>query len=414
MATKLPIFESPFESYTATEVLGEGGAGRVYEAKTDSGKVVAIKCLSPERITTERQKRFKNEISFCQSQNHKNIVNVIDTGAIFIKEVKCPFYVMPRYTGTLRTLMAELQPNEILAVFSQILDGVEAAHFSGVWHRDIKPENVLWEKGKNELVVADFGIAHFEEDEIYTAVETKHAARMANYQYSAPEQRARGAKVDHRADIFSLGLLLNELFTGEIPQGAGYRHIADVSPDHGYLDDIVESMIQQKPENRLSSIAEIKKELIGHKNSFVAHQRLELAKKQVVKANEPPEFKEISIVGLDYENGVLTLQLSGNIPPGWTQEFHRPRGGHSFVLGYGPESFRIAGDRAIIGNLRHDENLVQQIVNHAKSYVSAANSGYVMQLRENAERAENERRKQYEKEIAEAELKKNILSKVKL
>ena len=71
MKSKLPTFETPFESYPAKKVIGEGGAGRVYEATNDSGEIVAIKCLAPERITSERQKRFKNEIGFCQSQNHK-------------------------------------------------------------------------------------------------------------------------------------------------------------------------------------------------------------------------------------------------------------------------------------------------------------------------------------------------------
>jgi serine/threonine protein kinase len=413
MKSKLPTFETPFESYPAKKIIGEGGAGRVYEANNDSGEIVAIKCLAPERITSERQKRFKNEISFCQSQNHKNIVHVIDTGAVYIKEVKCPFYVMPLYSGTLRTHMEGLQSNNVLPVFSQILDGIETAHLSGVWHRDIKPENVLWNEGNNQLVVADFGIAHFEEDEIYTAVETRIATRMANFLYSAPEQRVRGAQVDHRADIFSLGLLLNELFTGEIPQGTGYKRIAQVSQEHGYLDDIVESMIQQNPDNRVNSIEEIKKELIGHKNAFVALQRFEESKNQVIKVSEPQEFEEINIASLDYGNGTLTLLLGRNVPPGWAQEFQHPRGGHSSLLGYGPENFQIRGNKATIG-VREDENFVQQIVNHAKNYVSAANRGYAEQQREHARQEERRQREQYEKEVTESELRKNILSRIKL
>lgn len=413
MAKKLPVFETPFESYSGMQVLGEGGAGRVYEAASSSGDVVAIKCLAPERITSDRQKRFKNEIGFCQRQEHSNIVRVIDTGALFINEVKCPFYVMPRYSGTLRTHMDKLQPNDVLPAFAQILDGIEAAHLSGVWHRDIKPENVLWNEKNNNLAIADFGIAHFEEDEIYTAVETKIAARMANFQYSAPEQRVRGAHVDHRADIFSLGLLLNELFTGNIPQGSGYKRIVEFSPEHEYLDEIVESMIQQTPENRPSSIAEIKKELIGQKNAFISLQRLEVTKNKVVTEVEPPEFEEISITGLDYENGSLTLEFSSYIPPGWADEFHNPRGGHSSLMGFGPETFRIQGNRATIG-VREDENFIQQIVNHAKNYTAAANQGYVQKLREHAQQEEARKRKEYEAEVAAAEMKSSILTKVKL
>lgn len=412
MAKKLPVFETPFESYSVTEVIGEGGAGRVYEATSSSGDIVAIKCLAPERISSDRQKRFKNEIGFCQKQEHSNIVRVIDTGALFINDVKCPFYVMPRYSGTLRTHMHELQPNEVLPAFAQILDGIEAAHLSGVWHRDIKPENVLWNEDNN-LAIADFGIAHFEEDEIYTAVETKIAARMANFQYSAPEQRVRSASVDHRADIFSLGLLLNELFTGEIPQGSGYKRIFEFSTEHEYLDGIVESMIQQTPDNRPNSIAEIKKELIGQKNAFVSLQRFEETKKKVVPEVEPPEFNEISIIGLDYNNGSLMLELSNSIPPGWADEFHNPRGGHSSLWGYGPETFRIQGNRAII-DVREDESFIQQIVDHAKDYTAAANRGYVQRIREQAQQEGARRRKQYEAEVAAAERKSSILANVKL
>lgn len=312
MAKKLPSFETPFETYQATKTIGEGGAGRVYEVVNSSDETFALKCLVPERITSERLKRFKNEIGFCQTQEHVNIIHIIDTGVITVKKTKCPFYVMKKYSGTLRTLMEKMQPHGALPAFSQILDGVEAAHLSGVWHRDLKPENVLWESSDDNLAIADFGIAHFEEDAIYTAVETKNAARMANFRYSAPEQRLRGAEVDKRADIFSLGLILNELFTGEVPQGSGYKRIEEVDTSYSYLDDIVESMIQQSQKKRPVSISEIKKELIGRKNEFIALQRYNELKNQVVRTAEPEEFEPITPIKFDYDNGVLTLFLSDN------------------------------------------------------------------------------------------------------
>ena len=256
-------FESPFDVYDVGKVIGEGGAGLVYEVTNAGGDPFALKCLAPERITAERLKRFKNEIAFCQKQDHPNIIKVVDTGATLIKNVKCPFYVMHRYSGTLRTRMRDIRPDDALRAFSQILDGVEAAHLADVWHRDLKPENVLWNERDGRLVVADFGIAHFEEEELYTAVETKAAARMANFLYSAPEQRMRGAPVDRRADIFSLGLILSELFTKEVPQGAGFKRISDTHAAYGYIDDLVDSMIQQNPTNRPPTIETIKKDLIG-------------------------------------------------------------------------------------------------------------------------------------------------------
>ena len=333
MAKKALTFDTPFDSYQVTSVLGEGGAGRVYAVINSSGEMFALKCLSPGRVTSERLRRFKNEIGFCQRTSHKNILRIDDTGLAEVEGAKVPFYVMKRYEGTLRTRMVSLGANDVLHVFALILDGVEAAHLLNVWHRDIKPENVLCNNIGNELVIADFGIVHFEEEEIYTAVETKVASRMANFQYSAPEQRVRGTKIDHRADIFSLGLLLNEMFTREIPQGAGYKRIASVSPDNAYLDDLVELMIQQNPSNRPESIGEIKRELIGRKNRFIAEQKLDAKTKQVVVATAPAGFTPISIVALDYSNGTLSLALSDTPPPGWAQEFHHPRGGHSSIMG---------------------------------------------------------------------------------
>lgn len=406
-------FESPFDIYSVSNVIGEGGAGLVYEVTNTAGESFALKCLAPERVTAERLKRFKNEITFCQKQDHPNIIKVVDTGSSLIKYIKCPFYVMRRYSGTLRTRMRDVKPDDALRVFSQILDGVEAAHLANVWHRDLKPENILWNERDGTLVIADFGIAHFEEEEIYTAVETKAAARMANFLYSAPEQRVRGASVDRRADIFSLGLLLNELFTKEVPQGSGFPRISGAHAAYGYIDDLVDSMIQQNPNNRPPTIEAIKKELIGRKNAFIALQQYDAATKQVVSSSKPSEFTPLTLVGLDYANGTLTLKLSGNVPIGWAQEFQEPRGGHSSIVGYGPERFQIRGDNITI-DVRDDERFIQQIVDHAKNYVAAANRGYVEQQKEIATRQEREQRTALERKIAEAELRKNVLAKVKL
>jgi len=411
---KNPIaFDTPFDTYTALDIIGEGSAGRVYVVKNASGEEFALKCLTPQRITTERLKRFKNEIQFCQNYSHPNIVSITDTGSILVKGVKCPFYVMHRYAGTLRTLMGKLKPDEVLPLFSQILNGVEAAHLAKVWHRDLKPENILYEQRENRLLIADFGIAHFEEEEIYTVVETKAADRLANFQYSAPEQRIRNSKVDHRADIFALGLILNELFTGEVLQGAGHRRIGDIAATYAYLDDLVELMTQQNPEKRPGSIEIIKLELIARKNKFVAIQKYDEAKKQVISASELPQFDPIRIVNFDYGDGMLKLNLSRNVPSGWVQEFQNPRGGHSSILGYGPGQFVISGDIASIG-VRDDENFIQQIIDHAKNYVNMANAGYVQQIQEHARKEEQQQKAALEKKIAEAEKRKNILSKIKL
>ena len=411
MAKQKQVFETPFDVYTELGLLGEGGAGRVYEVQNDKGQTFALKCLSPDRITTERRKRFKNEIGFCQRTLHRNIVRVLDTGVIKLKGVMCPFYVMPKYKSTLRSLIGSVQAAQVLALFAQLLDGVEAAHKLDVWHRDLKPENILWDG--TSLVIADFGIAHFEEDAIYTAVETKVASRMANFLYAAPEQRARGVSVDRRTDLFSLGLILHELFTHEVPQGTGYRSIGSVAHEFGYLDPIVERLLQSSPERRYQTIDEIKRDLIGHKNSYVAQQRLDEVTRQVVASTDPPAFQPLKIVDFDYSAGTLVLQLDRNVPSGWAQEFHQPRGGHSAVMGYGPKAFDIQG-RNVSVEARESESLIQSLVNNAKNYVEAANRGYVQQQQELAARQERADREVQERRIAEARLRANILKNVKL
>ena len=411
MAKQPHRFETPFDTYTEIALLGEGGAGRVYEVQNDKTERFALKCLSPDKITSERRKRFKNEIGFCQRAAHRNVIRVLDTGVIDIRGTMCPFYIMPKCQATLRTLIANTPPDQVLSIFAEILDGVEAAHKLNVWHRDLKPENILWD-GKSPLI-ADFGIAHFEAEEIYTVVETKVASRMANFMYSAPEQRARGALVDHRADVFSLGLILNEMFTREVPQGAGYPTIGSVAHSLAYLDPIVEKMIQLSPDKRYQTIEEIKGDLIGHRNTFVAFQKLDEAKRQVVPSTTPPSFQPLRIVSFDYSAGTLTLQLDGNAPSGWAQEFHQPRGGHSYIHGHGPESFQVQG-RTITTNVRENESLIQDLVNHAKSYVDAANRGYVLQQQELAARQERANREAHEQRVKEALLRANVLKNVKL
>lgn len=309
--------------------------------------------------------------------------------------------------------MERLKPDDVVARFCQVLDGVEAAHLENVWHRDLKPENVLWCETGSELVIADFGIAHFEEDEIYTAVETRVADRMANFRYSAPEQRVRGQKVDHRADIFSLGLLLNELFTGTVPQGAGYGRIGGVYSDHAYLDEIVEHMIQQDPANRPSSIDVIKRALIGSKNRFVALQKYDEVSRQVVNASQPPVFPPISIVGVDYLEGALVLALSRKPPRRWSELFCNPQGNYSSIQGYGPEAFRFNEDKVFIG-VRADASLVQQLVNFAKQYAEMANRIYSEEVVAQALEEEQRQRVLLQKATASAAFRKDLLSRVKL
>lgn len=262
-------FDTALENYKVEKILGEGGSGRVYLTKDSKGNEFAIKYLRPELVLSDRLNRFKNELEFSRINTHPNILSLRDYGFVEMESKKIPFYVMRLYPSNLRQLISSgLVPEMAYELFQKMLYGIEEAHRNDIWHRDIKPENILIDSSDSSLVIADFGIAHFSEDELYTAVQTQKSERLANFQYAAPEQRTKGSQVDQRADIYALGLILNEMFTGETPSGTEYMKVSEKSKAFSYLDAIVEHMIRQSPKKRPASINEIRLEMFSARQSM--------------------------------------------------------------------------------------------------------------------------------------------------
>jgi len=229
MLKKNTHLTTAFEEYIIQTQVGQGGNGTVFEAIDSSKNTVAIKLIDRNITSKDKLKRFKNEIGFCQNNTHPNIVKVLDYGAYLADSKDIIFYVMPYFSKTLRTKIKEgIERNIIFPLFMQMLDGIGFAHSKGVWHRDIKPENILIDPLTNQVVIADFGIAHFSHDIIVTSIETKATDKLANFVYAAPEQRERNGLVDGHCDIFSLGLILNEMFTGTVIAGTNYKTVSDV------------------------------------------------------------------------------------------------------------------------------------------------------------------------------------------
>jgi serine/threonine protein kinase len=308
--TKLnkPIpFETTFGVYLADELIGEGGAGRVYGGTDNDKFPIAIKVLAEDRASTDKRNRFKNEIAFLSRNRHPNIVTVIDHGVARGGEINGAFYVMPRYDGNLRDLIKlGIKPDEVLALFLQMLDGVEAAHLKNVVHRDLKPENILHDKKSRTLAIADFGVARFTEDILATVVETGPNQRLANFQYAAPEQRTAGQQVGVTADIYALGLMLNEMFTGVVPHGTQYRTIGQVSESMGFLDEIVSRMLSQAPGQRPISIEELKGLIQRHRSEAVSLQKLSAIDRTVIpsqKIDVPLAAEPPRLVNVDWDRG---------------------------------------------------------------------------------------------------------------
>jgi serine/threonine protein kinase len=336
---------------------------------------------------------------------------VLDDGLVKWEGATAPFYVMPLYVGTLRDdLNRGMQPEKVLPAFSQILDGVEAAHLQGIFHRDLKPENVLVDEN-GKYAVADFGIAHFEEAELLTAVETQSHERLANFVYAAPEQRIKDRKVTLAADLYALGLLLNEMYTGEVIQGTGFKRIAPVSQSHSYLDEVVEKLVQNNPDARYDSIDGLKKELIGRRNMFVAQQELSRVSGSVVPKFAPGLVEPVELVSVNWVDDVLEFGLNRFPDSGWVQRFQNPREGYSSLMGAEPGRFAFSGTRVSIP--AHERN-AETILSHIKQYVAMANRGFQQDFDADSANREQLERQKLEATQRAAEARVRVLAKLKL
>jgi serine/threonine protein kinase len=368
----------------------------------------------PNQSTRDCRKRFKNEIVFSERTRHPNLVRVVDHGVATFPKGPAPFYVMPRYSGSLRKAMPSLADLMMrLRYFDCILSGVEAAHLANVIHRDLKPENIFVERDRDNVVVGDFGIAHFTDEELYTAAETRDDKRLANFQYAAPEQRMRGTQVDKRADIYALGLLLNELFTGSVPHGTAYRTVGSVIQEYAWLDPLVESMLRQQPTDRPVSVEAMNLALIGHRQDYVTRQRLDELQNTVVTTTEitdPLALAPLTLVDFEWAAGELALILSKDVNDEWAQAFHRINYGAA-TMGKDPNRFRVSGNRARIDAREHE---VQQVIDYFKPWLPLVTAEYRRQLENRLRQREAQERAKALAEQEELTRRKRLRESIKL
>ena len=392
-----------FDEYTLGRQLGQGGTGTVYEGKASDGSTVAIKLLRAG-LSIEKSKRFKNEISFCQNDWHSGIIRVIDHGVITDAQEKRLFYVMPLYEKTYRAYFpTEKDFAKLVSALTQILDAVEAAHLRKCYHRDLKPENILVDKTGTQFVVSDFGIAHFEEDDLATPIETLHADRLANFQYAAPEQRKKGAKVDHRADIYALGLIFIETFTGDVPHGTGAKKIADVSPEYSYLDELVERMRHQSPDSRYQTIGDLKSDLLKMGKIAVSFQKVNSLQKAVVSESDISGnslvANPVKIIDVDHDGNTLICTLNHSVPRDWIEVFHS-RGANTWSGMLHP---RMASFHGNVISVQTPIDHATQAKGMVDQWLSGTNNAYREHLVEQARHASQDKRRKLD---ADAELEK--------
>lgn len=244
--------------YTIGNQFKQGGSARLFNVKDAEGNDYVIKVIGHEDgINSDKITRFENELNFLYTHKHNNIVKVIDYGTT--EDNQFIYYVMPKYKCDLREMINEgIENRKIIKYFWQICEGIKCAHSFNCWHRDLKPENILYDDTDDKLVVADFGIAHFSNDDKVRKIETTDKDKLANYDYHAPEQRKGGSIIESpSADIWAIGLILNEMFTKKLAIGEGYATISSVSRLYRKLDNVVSHMLQSQVEKRCQTISEV-------------------------------------------------------------------------------------------------------------------------------------------------------------
>ncbi|MDU1011236.1 MAG: Stk1 family PASTA domain-containing Ser/Thr kinase [Finegoldia magna] len=294
------------DRYEIIEEVGVGGMAKVYKAlDTVLNRYVAVKVLKNEYMEDQDfLRKFAMEAQSAASLTHANIVSVFDVGSSYVDGRKYNYIVMEYVDGkTLKDIIDEKQilPIEDIVNYGvQIASALECAHKNGIIHRDIKPHNMLIDKSNN-LKATDFGIARISSSATLTYTSTV----LGTVHYISPEQ-AKGKFIDEKSDIYSLGVVLYQMATGEVPfdapnaVGIALKHIQDplvppINLRHDLpqgLNDIIVKAMAKDPNDRFKSATELK-EMLKNYQSYSSDLYEKTTKNPIIKENdEQPEVKE--------------------------------------------------------------------------------------------------------------------------
>jgi hypothetical protein len=251
-----------FPQLEILELIGQGGMGAVYKARQPSlERLVAVKVLPPEAGKDPAfAERFGREARALARLSHPNIVAVHDVGMAG----EFYYFVMEYVDGAnLRQVLRSggLRPEQALRIVPQICDALQYAHEEGLVHRDIKPENILLDK-KGRVKIADFGLAKLLGRDTADFTLTGSRQVMGTLYYMAPEQVERPLEVDHRADIYSLGVVFYEMLTGQLPVGR-FPMPSEKAGTDAFLDEVVLRALEREPERRYQHASDVKTDISG-------------------------------------------------------------------------------------------------------------------------------------------------------
>ncbi len=288
-----------FPKLEIIELIGAGGMGAVYKARQAGlDRFVALKILPPEfGQDVKFALRFTREARTLAKLSHPNIVSVFEFGS-----VEDTYYFLMEFVdgSTLRDVVraGQLSPEHALTIVPHLCDALQYAHDKGVIHRDIKPENILI--GVDGIVkIADFGLSRILGDESHQEMLTATHQVMGTPRYMAPEQFEGSHSVDHRADIYSLGVVFYEMLTGELPIGrfAAPSKKVDIGVR---LDEVVLRTLEKEPQLRYQNASQIKSDvqsITSTPHPALAHTVEQSSQTAPVREPESPSLAQQELAG---------------------------------------------------------------------------------------------------------------------
>lgn len=301
-----------FPQLEILELVGRGGMGLVYKARQPRlDRIVALKILSPELARDPAfAERFLREAQALARLNHPNVVTVFDFG----EREGCYFLLMEFVDGvSLRHVLEQgrLGAEEALRLVPEICAGLQYAHEQGIVHRDIKPENILIDS-VGRVKIADFGLVKLLGHDDGDWRLTRASQVMGTPQYMAPEQMNRPQEVDHRADIYSLGVVLYEMLTADLPTGR-FALPSERVPVDERLDEVVLRALAREPEKRYQRANEMGTRLSTISAGPAVQPKPKFRRGRRASTSEPwPRDGRISFTNEDKWDGlIVTFGLLG-------------------------------------------------------------------------------------------------------
>lgn len=353
-----PTTEEIAPLFPNLEILGlmaQGGMGVIYKARQPQlDRLVALKILSPELgWDPSFADRFSREAKALAKLNHSNIVSVFDFG----QAGEYYYFLMEYVDGvTLRTLIdsKELGAEEAQRIVVEVCHALQFAHEEGIVHRDVKPSNILIDK-KGRVKIADFGLAKLAvKDNEERLPRGQTTMVLGTPHYMAPEQIEKPATVDHRADIYALGVVFYEMLTGQLPLGR-FEPPSKVAQVDARLDEVVFRALEKEPGRRYQKAREIRTAVETATGNFhilpgetVRRENIPARHKFLVRLAWMAGTALLVVVFYFAAKSYLFPENTGSIPSGALEAF-----------GAGPEVTGV--QRRIINKLHLDKDQVQNV-----------------------------------------------------